>query len=191
MRRQKKTAGLSWASLKNEWRGWYLEKAPVLSFGLKFGLLILLLYLLLDLPAGDRLLYVYLEANAWLAHSLLNLFGQHSQLTEGVVIRSSQFSMAIRRGCDAVEPTWLVCAAMIAFPAPLSKKLGGILAATLALQTLNIVRLLTLYWIGVHWPSFFNSAHMELWPTIFILVAIVLFLLWKGVTLDQGHRTRA
>jgi exosortase/archaeosortase family protein len=189
--RKKKTDGLSWAGLKSEWYGWYLEKAPVLIFGLKFGLLILLLYLILDLPVGDRMLFVYLEFNAWLTNFFLNIFGQHSHVADGVVVSSTQFSMAIRRGCDAVEATWLLCAAILAFPAPVKKKLWGTLAATVALQALNIVRLLTLYWIGVHWPSFFNSAHMELWPTIFIIVAIVLFLCWKGVLLDQADRTHA
>jgi len=93
--------------------------------------------------------------------------------------------MAIRRGCDAVEPTWLYCAAVLAFPAPFFRKFLGVLAGIILLQALNLVRIVTLYWIGIHLPAFFNSAHMEIWPTIFIITAITLFVGWKGWTFDR------
>ena len=70
------------------------------------------------------------------------------------MIQSPQFTMAIRRGCDAVEPTWLLCAAMISFPAPLLHKLWGIVAAIILLQILNLIRIVTLYWIGSTCPLF-------------------------------------
>ena len=170
--------GFSWASFRAEWVLWFEAKKPVLSFGLKFGLLIVLLYALLATTFFDRWLYAYLEANAWLANGILHVQGQDSHLS-GVTITSPHFSMAIRRGCDAVEPTWLFCAAVLAFPAALVKKLWGILAGIVVLQLLNLVRILTLYWIGAHLTGFFNTAHLELWPVVFILVAILLFVGWR------------
>ena len=187
MKSRKNTGGLSWAAFKAEWRGWLDEKAPMLIFGCKFGGLILLLYLVLALPAGDRLLYGYLKANAWVANGLLGLTGQQTHLADEVVIQSSRFSMGVRRGCDAVEPTWLVCAAMIAFPVPWRKKIVGMAAAVLTLQVLNLVRLVTLYFIGAYLPAFFDSAHLEIWPTVFILAAITLFLFWKNVPSNQAR----
>jgi exosortase/archaeosortase family protein len=164
---------------------WLAEKKPVLIFGGKFALLIALLYIILDLPVGDLSLYAYLKANAQATNWLLHLTGQPTQVVDGVVIQSARFSMAVRRGCDAVEPTWMVCAAIVAFPAPWRKKLLGLGAAIVLLQMLNLVRLFSLYWIGVAYPSLFNSAHMEWWPTLFILASIVFFLAWKGVSLEQ------
>jgi hypothetical protein len=76
----------------------------VLRFVLKFGFLLALFYGLLATPYFDRMLYSYLEANAWLSNAILNGFGQHTQVSE-VTIESPQFAIAIRRGCDAVEPT--------------------------------------------------------------------------------------
>ena len=87
--------------------------------------------------------------------------------------------MAIRRGCDAVDPTWLLCAAMISFPASFLHKLKGMLTGIVILQALNLIRIITLYWIGMHFPGFFNPAHLEVWPTAFIIVAIGLFIIWK------------
>jgi len=149
----------------------------VFRFVLKFGFLLALFYGLLVTPYFDRTLYSYLEANAWLSNAILNGFGQHTQVSE-VTIESPQFSIAIRRGCDAVEPTWLFCAAVLSFRAPLMRKLLGIMAGTVLLQLLNLVRIVTLYWIGLYVPGIFDSAHLEIWPTVFIIVAIVLFVGW-------------
>ena len=182
-RRRKKSAKKPERSLKARLLSWYAGRSPVLRFGLSFGLWLALLYILLATPFFERALYSYLEANAWLANAILRGLGQHTHVSE-VTIQSPQFAMAIRRGCDAVEPTWLLCAAMISFPAPLLHKLRGMLAAIVLLQILNLVRIVTLYWIGIHLPGLFNSAHMELWPTAFIVVAIVLFVAWK----ETSHR---
>src|SRR5882762_7047166 len=57
--------GISWPSLKAEWRGWWSAKGPVLLFGAKFGVLLLLFYGVLALPPVEKALYFYLEANAW------------------------------------------------------------------------------------------------------------------------------
>jgi exosortase/archaeosortase family protein len=184
-------AGLSWAGLKREWGAWGADKAPVFVFAGKFGALVAVLYIFLALPFGDRLLYRDLEFNAWLADASLRLLGQGTHLTHDVVIQSSRFSMGIRRGCDAVEPTWLLCAAMLAFPAGGRKKLVGIVLAIAALQILNLVRILSLYWIGVHLPSFFNSAHLEWWPVLFLVTAILLFLRWKGGAHGEDRGPRA
>jgi exosortase H (IPTLxxWG-CTERM-specific) len=166
-------------SLKAEWQSWYASKRPVLWFTFKFGTLLALFYILFAMQFCDRnILYPYLEANAWLANAILNVFGQHTHLSD-VTIQSPQFTMAIHKGCDAVEPTWLLCAAILSFPASWRHKILGMLTGIILLQALNLVRIITLYWIGVHLPSFFNSAHMEIWPTAFIIVAITLFVGWK------------
>ena len=170
--------GLSWKLLRAEWGAWYATKKPVFYFALKFVGLIALLYALLATSFFDRALYSYLEANAWLANGILHAMGQDTHLSE-ITITSSRFAMTIRRGCDAVEPTWIFCAALVAFPAPWRHKIAGMLVGILVLQLLNLVRIVTLYWIGVHWPVFFNSAHLEIWPVLFILTSILLFVLWR------------
>jgi exosortase/archaeosortase family protein len=164
-------------SLKGGWQSWYASKSPVLRFVLKFGILMALFYGLSATSYYDRMLYSYLEANAWLSNSILNGFGQHTHVS-GVSIESPQFAIVLRRGCDAAEPTWLFSAAVLSFRAPLIRKLPGVLAGIVVLQVLNLLRIVTLYWIGLHLPDVFNSAHMEVWPTAFVVVAIVLFICW-------------
>ena len=164
-------------TLRSRWHDWYVGKGPIFGFVLKFGLLIVLLYALLATAFFDRMLYSYLEANAWFSHLILNLFGENTQVTD-VTIHSPRFSIAIRRGCDAVEPTWLFCAAVLSFRGAIRYKILGMLVGVILLQLLNFVRIISLYWIGIHFCGFFNSAHLEIWPTAFIIVAIVLFIGW-------------
>jgi len=182
--REKRQPGLSWSSLKAEWRSWFASKGPVLFFGAKFGALVLLLYGLLAIPFSERILYSYLEANAWMSNLILDALGQGTHVTE-VTIQSPGFAIAIRRGCDAVEPTWLLCAAILAFPGSFKHKLAGMFAGIVILQLLNLVRIVTLYWIGIHFPAFFPSAHLEIWPTVFIIVAILFFVGWKGRAIER------
>jgi exosortase family protein XrtM len=182
--RRKKQPGLSWSSLKAEWRSWFAGKGAVLFFGAKFGALVLLLYGVLAVPFSERILYSYLKANAWMSNLILNAFGQGTHVTE-VTIQSPGFAIAIRRGCDAVEPTWLLCAAILAFPGSFKRKLTGMLAGMVILQLLNLVRIVTLYWIGSHFPAFFPSAHLEIWPAVFIIVAILCFVGWKEWAIEK------
>jgi exosortase/archaeosortase family protein len=156
----------------------------VLFFGAKFGALVLLLYGVLAIPFSEGILYRYLEANAWMSNLILDALGQRTHVTE-VTIQSLVFAIAIRRGCDAVEPTWLLCAAILAFPGPWRHKLAGMFAGIVVLQLLNLVRIVTLYWIGSHFPAFFASAHLEIWPAVFIIVAILLFAGWKGWAIER------
>ena len=182
-KRIKTTTGLSWSSLRAEWRTWFIAKGPVLLFGAKFGVLMLLLYGILALPFAERLLYSYLEANAWASNLILNFLRQGTQVTD-VTIRSPEFAIAIRRGCDAIEPTGLLCGAILAFQGSLPRKLVGMVAGTIILQALNLVRIVSLFLIGSHLPAFFSSAHLEIWPALFIIVAIVCFVGWKGWALE-------
>ena len=165
-------------SFASWWRDWYESKSPILLFAVKFGLLLFVFYTLVSLPFFDRAFYSYLQANAWLANAILRLFGTNSQVSD-VTIHTPQFAIAIRRGCDAVEPSWLLCAAILSFPAPIRSKLVGMMVGILVLQVLNLARIVTLFWIGIKLPAFFNSAHLEVWPTVFIIVAITLFVSWK------------
>ncbi len=158
---------------------WYANVGPIWRFGLKFGALMVLFYVLILAPVFDRLLYSYLEANAWLANVLLNWFGQASHVSE-ITIRSARFAITVRRGCDAVEPSWFFCAALLAFPAPWSRKVAGMLAGALLLQALNLLRIVSLYFIGLYYPRFFNTAHVEIWPVVFIMVAIALWVGWMS-----------
>ena len=165
------------ASRPSRWAAWKTERGPVWRFGLKFSALMAVFYLAALTPFCDRLLFSYLEANAWMANAILHGIGQATWLEE-TTIRSARFAITIRRGCDAIEPSWLFCAALISFPASAGWKILGMVTGTLFLQALNLVRITSLYYLGLQYPALFKVAHLEIWPVVFILAAIGLWIGW-------------
>jgi exosortase/archaeosortase len=126
-------------------KSWFFRNAPVLRFGLTFGAFMALYYVVTLLPWTDGKLFpAYLRANARLSNTILHWFGQAS-VVAGATIRSPQFSITIKRGCDALEPSWLFCAAVVAFPAPWHRRLPGMLVGVLAILNLNLARIVSLY----------------------------------------------
>src|SRR4029453_11730539 len=66
----------------------------------------------------------------------------------GNVLRSAAngFAVSIEAGCNGVEATLVLVAAMLAFPAPPAKKLTGLAIGIIAVQSLNIVRVVSLFY---------------------------------------------
>jgi exosortase H (IPTLxxWG-CTERM-specific) len=81
-------------------------------------------------------------------------------------------------GCNGVDVTILLWAAVLAFPAPWRMKVLGLLAGSLAIQIANVARCISLFYIGQYSLAWFEFAHAYLWETLLILVAMVVFWLW-------------
>jgi exosortase/archaeosortase family protein len=159
------------------WRTWYTDKAPIIRFGLLFTALMALFYGLALVSVLDRCFYAYLCGNAWVSNAILHALGQPSEVSE-ITIHSAQYVINVRRGCDALEPAWFFCSAVLAFPSSFVRKIPGMLIGGALILILNIIRIVSLYLIGLHRPAFFKTAHLEIWPAIFILVAILLWVQW-------------
>jgi exosortase H (IPTLxxWG-CTERM-specific) len=158
---------------------WWRNKRPIWAFTLRFGLLMALFYTLSLLPWADRVAFpAYMHANAAAGSCVLNLLGQETHV-DGIAIRSAHFTVNIKRGCDAVEPSWLLAACIVSFPAATVAKLWGTLAGVALLQVLNLVRLVSLFLVGPRWPSLFETLHLEVWPMVFIVAALSLWFIWQ------------
>ncbi len=131
----------------------------------------------LTVPFKHHFFPAYLRFNAQLANTILNWIGQHTVVTGASVI-SSLFAVDVRRGCDAVEPSALFIAAVIAFPGPLMKKVPGLLIGTFVLLAVNLIRIVSLFLFGVYSPRLFHVMHADVWQVLFILLAVVFWALW-------------
>ncbi len=114
---------------------------------------------------------------AYLSSGVLNLFGYNTTVLYDT-IRSSQFSVGIRKGCDALEPMALLVAGIIAFPSSIKQKSTGLVIGLLFIFLLNIVRIVTLFLTGVYRPQFFEVMHIEVWQVIFIVAGIGFWFIW-------------
>jgi exosortase H (IPTLxxWG-CTERM-specific) len=101
-------------------------------------------------------------------------------IASGNVIRSTTtgFAIAIERGCNGVEAVIILVSAMLAFPSQWKHKLVGIALGFVAIQALNLVRIISLFYLGQWNMQWFEWFHLYLWQALIVLDALVVFLLW-------------
>lgn len=125
-----------------------------------------------------RILFVpYLNLNASVSAAILRGFGEDATAA-GNVVSAPRYTLRIERGCDAIEPLALFCAAVIAMPGAWRGKLLGVLAAAVILPLLNLIRVISLYYVGVLWPERFETFHIEVWQPLFVLATFALWAMW-------------
>jgi exosortase H (IPTLxxWG-CTERM-specific) len=113
------------------------------------------------------------------SHALIHVCGGASTV-QGAILRdpAKGFGVEMRDGCNAVNVTILLWSAVIAFPARLKMKIWGLLAGTIIIQAINIVRFISLFYIGQYSTSWFDFAHGYLWESMLILDTMAVFWLW-------------
>jgi len=119
----------------------------------------------------------YLEMLAHVSGRVLELLGRDVTV-RGVLISDSGFAVMVAHGCDALQVCALLSAAVIAFPAPLGRKVRGILGGVLLLQVLNLLRIVSLFLIGASFASIFSTVHEVVWPGVLIVITIATWIVW-------------
>ena len=101
-------------------------------------------------------------------------------IAQGKVLQSAStgFAVSIEPGCNGVEATIVLVAAILAFPAPWKRKLLGLLIGIFAVQGLNIVRVISLFYLGQWNFSVFEWAHLYVWQALIMLDVMIVWLLW-------------
>jgi len=108
-------------------------------------------------------------------------------ITSGRVIRhtGTYFAVSIEAGCNGVEAAIVLIAAVIAFPARWQHKLAAIGIGFLAIQAMNILRIISLFYLGMWNMEVFSFTHLYLWPVLIMLDVLVVFLLYLRVVNRQ------
>ena len=176
--KQKKQKKKQNTSLSEKFRKGWKSRYPVQIFVAVFALLMGGFYLLwfndkIHTTFFEPLTYFYAR---W-SSKILNLFNYGTQVFDATIF-SSAFSISIKRGCDAIEGIALFVCAVLAFPSSFKNKLVGLAFGIAALFLLNFIRIISLFMIGISYPSLFELMHWEVWQVIFIIVALILWLLW-------------
>jgi exosortase H (IPTLxxWG-CTERM-specific) len=116
---------------------------------------------------------------AHVTNFVLNLLGNRTRVI-GHTITSSHFSITVVTACTGLFMTAVFLAAVIAYPSRFLAKLIGLALGIAGIFTVNIVRLVSLFYIGIYWPSFLNQAHLLVWPSLLIVFSLFLWLFWAG-----------
>jgi exosortase H (IPTLxxWG-CTERM-specific) len=106
--------------------------------------------------------------------------------------RTSDFAISIERGCNGIEAVIVLISAIAAFPAPWKHKLAGIGIGFVAIQAVNLVRIISLFYLGQWNFGWFELFHTYIWQALIMLDALIVFLLWlrylpRPVSRDGGE----
>ena len=164
----------------------------MIRFFILFTVLLIGLFTLEILQPAEQ--YVILPFTAFIADIsvwIVKFFDQ-DVIAYGNVIRdtTSGFGVRIERGCNGVEALIILFAAIFAFPAPIKNKLIGFVIGFFAIQGLNLVRIVSLFYLGQWNEVAFEWFHLYLWQALIILDALVVWLIWLR-HLPQAKARRA
>jgi len=152
-------------------------KRPVLRFVVGFAVLMGLFELACFTPLMNKTVFpAYLKFNAQASAWILGVLQEN--VTVGGNAIHGRYALTIEKGCDAIEPSALFLSGVVAFPTAMMIKLPGMLIGTFVLMVLNLVRIVSLYYIGVYFPRWFHFAHVDFWQSMFVFLAILFWILW-------------
>jgi exosortase H (IPTLxxWG-CTERM-specific) len=154
-------------------------------------------------PVQDHVITPFTSGLAWICTSLIHLFDSAAQVSGKVISSGTGWAVSIEPGCNGVEAVIILASAVFAFPAPWKHRLIGFIAGFFAIQGLNVVRIISLFYIGL-WEhnkcmalppgtechtTWFDWFHLYLWQALIILDALVVWLIWlRYLPRDQGPR---
>ena len=119
----------------------------------------------------------YLALYARLAGLVLRVFDSGVRVVGNDIV--GRVSLTVAKNCDAMDVTLLFAAAVVAFPASWRRRLVGIAAGVAALTVVNVLRIASLYFVDLRWPSAFETIHAEVWPLAIVVLAASAFLAWS------------
>lgn len=116
-----------------------------------------------------------------LSAAIIHLAGGHAQVTEHTALRApdSGFSMAIVYGCNGINVVVLLWSAVLAWPdGRWTDKLKGMLLGALVIQSANILRIITLFYLGQWNMVWFQWMHLYVWEILIMLLGLAVFAVW-------------
>jgi exosortase H (IPTLxxWG-CTERM-specific) len=139
------------------------------------------------LAAGNLLFFVpavkagaiepWTRLNAAASAAIASAFGVESH-ADGTEVSSGAARLDVKQGCNGVHALLILLSSILAFPAPWSRRLIGVVAGTVALLGINLLRVVNLIVVARYFPDRLELFHIAIWQTLIVLVAVMLFLAW-------------
>ena len=116
-----------------------------------------------------------------------------SAISYGRVLHSpsADFGISIEAGCNGVEATIVLLAAILAFPATWGERFWGLLLGFIAVQSVNLLRVVSLFFLGQWNFKLFEFAHLYMWQALIMLDVLVVWLLWMHYAARSQRRREA
>ncbi len=158
------------------------QRRPVFRFISLVTVLMGFFYTMFYLPdweAGlkSSLMPSYLRGYAKVTTLVLRGLG-HDARVSGSSIVTPDYSVRIAQECSALEPTALFLAGVLALQVRRGTRWKGVLLGVLLLAVTNVVRIVTLFYVGIYRPEYFDVVHIDVWQALFVVLAIGYWALW-------------
>ncbi len=130
-------------------------------------------------PSVDRFSEQLAAVSAFL---ICAVGGTCEQQADMLSLPDQTFRLEILDGCNGVNVVILLWSALIAYPASWKWRAVGMLGGLVAIQSFNLLRIISLFYLGQFSRDAFDFAHLYLWETLIILDAMLIFGLWSRRT---------
>ena len=92
--------------------------------------------------------------------------------------KDTGFAVSIEAGCNGIEATIVLVAAVVAYPASWRARLLAISLGFLAIQAMNLARIISLFYLGNWNIEIFSWIHLYLWPVLIMLDVLIVFIVY-------------
>jgi archaeosortase B (VPXXXP-CTERM-specific) len=123
---------------------------------------------------------------------LLQLLGIEAIQVASQIHHPGGFAYEVYYRCTGILPVAFLAVATLAYPATLSRKAVGLALGVPILISLNLMRLVHLYCVGVNSPTTFDFVHDHIWKWLLILATFGIWFGWmswaKGGHFDASKK---
>lgn len=156
------------------------QNRGIVRFCLLFFLYVTLILLLIHvLKTKTNILTLISLKVAQLSSCILNLFGMNTESVNSIVFGpKSRIAVDITYKCTSIIQIAFFSAGVFAYSCKLSKKLIGMIAGIPLIFSINLVRIVSLFLIGVIAFPFFDFAHKVIGELLMIIVTLLTWLFW-------------
>jgi exosortase H (IPTLxxWG-CTERM-specific) len=148
-------------------------------FLLFLALLVVLFGLELTVPVQTAVVLPWTSLLAEISARVIAVFDP-AVISHGKILQHSVtgVGVSIEAGCNGVEACIIVISAMLAYPAPWTLRVVGMVLGIVAVQVVNVVRVISLFFLADWNQSVFEFAHMYIWQVLIMLDVLVVWLVW-------------
>lgn len=147
----------------------------------KVFILVLLTLFTLELldPVQGWVIQPFTQGLAAVSAFLVQAFDS-TATSEGIILRSlsNDVAVAIQPGCNGVEAMICLTAAILAYRATWIERFIGLLIGYLAIQAMNITRIISLFYLLQWNQQWFEWFHLYVWQALIFLDVLIAFVLW-------------
>ena|SRR5579863_5074428 len=143
------------------------------------GSLLALFTLELLKPVQEAVILPFTTGIAHVSAWIMQLFDHTVVAHDNEILHGANGpGIAIVAGCNGIEAILILISAVLAFPSPWKYKLIGMGLGFVAIQALNLVRIISLYYLYLWNRVWFDWFHLYLWQALIILDALIFWLVW-------------